>query len=94
MVVELLILVHVCFLIYGPICTNSSCRHAGVNSFQVYMAYKDFYQMSNSEVSQHKSIYEQNNVLKITWRKVEISRHYGKMLSLFCVLFFSMTVFS
>ncbi len=23
----------------------------GVNSFQVYMAYKDLYQMSNSEVS-------------------------------------------
>lgn len=22
----------------------------GVNSFQVYMAYKDYYQMSNSEV--------------------------------------------
>lgn len=24
--------------------------YAGVNSFQVYMAYKDYYQMSNSEV--------------------------------------------
>lgn len=23
---------------------------SGVNSFQVYMAYKDYYQMSNSEV--------------------------------------------
>lgn len=25
----------------------------GVNSFQVYMAYKDLYQMSSSEVGQH-----------------------------------------